>query len=199
MEIKVTVVYSSRFGHTRLLAEHFADGVRQEPGAEAELVTAGEALRRLDEFDRADAIALGSPTYMGNLSAEIKTFMEACSGRWASRAWSGKVAGGFTNSSSFSGDKFNTMVGLVTFALQMGMIWVGVDTLPGADAPEKDIGVIGPGPEALNRNCGSLGVMATSFNARVPAAPPPGDLRTAVAYGRRLAVVTGWLKAGRPA
>ena len=121
MEIKVTVVYSSRFGHTRLLAEHFADGVRQEPGAEAELVTAGEALRRLDEFDRADAIALGSPTYMGNLSAEIKTFMEACSGRWASRAWSGKVAGGFTNSCNFSGDKLSTLYSLVTFAMQLGM------------------------------------------------------------------------------
>ena len=67
---------------------------------------------------------------MGNMAAEMKRFLEAAVTKWFSQAWKDKIAGAFTNSSSFSGDKLNTLVGLVINAMQHGMIDVleGVST-----------------------------------------------------------------------
>ena len=55
----------------------------------------------------ADGIAFGCPTYMGSVSAKMKAFMEHSSGAWYGAAWKNKVAAGFTNSASWSGDKLN--------------------------------------------------------------------------------------------
>ncbi len=45
--------------------------------------------------------------------------------------WSDKLAAGFTNSKTMSGDKLNTLFDLAAFAAQHGMIWVGLDLYPG--------------------------------------------------------------------
>ncbi|WP_030376767.1 flavodoxin family protein, partial [Streptomyces rimosus] len=58
-----------------------------------------------DLLDAADAIVFGSPTYMGTASGAFHVFAEATSKRWATRAWQDKLAAGFTNSGSKSGDK----------------------------------------------------------------------------------------------
>ena len=191
---KVYVVYHSQYGHTQQQAEAVHCGAAAVEGIEATLLTAEQAADRLDELDGADAIIFGSPTYMGSMSAGMKTFVEAAAKKWFNLAWKDKVAGSFTNSSSFSGDKVNTLMGLMINAMQHGMIYVGTGTLPAHSDPESMNSVEGPGPEVENRLGSWIGPMAASFQVKVPAAPPPGDIKTAEAYGRRVSEVTlRWL------
>ena len=172
-------------------------GAQGVPAINAKLYTAVEATARLDELDAADAIILGCPTYMGSISAGMKVFIEAAAKKWFTLAWKNKVAGAFTNSSSFSGDKLNTLVGLVINAMQHGMIFVGLGMMPSANSPEGLNQITGPGADALNRVGSFIGPMATSFQINTPGAPSQGDLETAELYGRRVAEITLQFTCGR--
>lgn len=160
------------------------------PNITAKLYTAEEATNSLDELDSADAIILGCPTYMGSMSAGMKVFIEAASKKWFTLAWKNKIAGAFTNSSSFSGDKLNTLVGLVINAMQHGMIFVGLGMMPSDNKPEEMSQIAGPGPSTHNRVGSFIGPMAASFQVNPPEAPCQGDIETAEIYGRRVAEIT---------
>jgi NAD(P)H dehydrogenase (quinone) len=149
--VKIAVVYHSLYGHTKLQAEAVLSGVRRVAGVEAEVLTVQEATEKMDRLDSMDAIIFGSPTYMGSLSAEMKKFLEAAAVKWFSQAWKDKIAGAFTNSSSFSGDKLNTLMGLVINAMQHGMIYVGLGMLPSASNMDAMNRIEGPGPDEHNR------------------------------------------------
>ena len=164
----VAVVYRSGFGHTKLQAEAVHRGAASVKGIEAKLYTTDEATNKLDELDQADAIIFGPPTYMGNMSAEMKKFIEVAVQKWFTQSWKDKVAGAFTNSSSFSGDKLNTLIGLVINAMQHSMIYVGTGMLPAASHPESMTSVQRPGPEVQNRLGSFVGPMSASFQV-----PPP--------------------------
>ena len=56
-------------------------------------------------LDAADAIIFGAPTYTSSISGPFKVFMDATSKKWFAHAWKDKIAAGFTNSGSHSGDK----------------------------------------------------------------------------------------------
>src|SRR5580700_10666077 len=146
----VYIVYHSGFGHTKLQAEAVHRGAAAVAGTRAEIRTTDEASANLDELDQADAIIFGCPTYMGSMSAGMKAFIEVSAKKWFTLAWKDKVAGAFTNSSSFSGDKLNTLVGLVINAMQHGMIFVGLGMLPSSNRPEEMNQIAGPGPESHN-------------------------------------------------
>ncbi|MFE4106282.1 flavodoxin family protein [Almyronema epifaneia] len=197
MTSQLFVIYHSGYGHTRRQAEAVYQGAASVEGIEAELITAEEAIARLDDLDHADAMIFGSPTYMGSMSAGMKQFVEAAAKKWFSLAWKDKVAGAFTNSSSFSGDKLNTLVGLMINAMQHGMIYVGTAMLPAASNPDAMNSVEGPGPDVTNRVGSFVGAMATSFQVDPPGAPPQGDLATAEAYGKRVAEITLQFVRGR--
>lgn len=194
---KLIVVYHSTYGHTKIQAEAVQRGANSVEGIDAEIMTAAEAAEKLDELDAADAIIFGTATYMGNIAAEMKKFMEASVSKWFAAAWKDKIAGAFTNSSSFSGDKLNTLQGLFVFAMQHGMIWVGLGMFPSANDPDAMNSVDGPGPTAHNRVGSFIGPMAASFQVNPPDAPPTGDLETAEAYGRRVAGITLQFVRGR--
>lgn len=186
---QVAIVYHSIYGHTRLQAEAVLRGAQSVATTTARLYTAEEASARLDELDTADAIILGCPTYMGSMSAGMKAFLETAASKWFTLAWKDKIAGAFTNSSSFSGDKLNTLVGLVINAMQHGMIFVSLGIMPSANRPDELNQLSGPGPEAHNRVGSYIGPMAASFQVKPPAAPCQGDLETAEIYGRRVAEI----------
>lgn len=197
--VQVAIVYHSGFGHTLQQAEAVHRGAESVDGTEALLLTAEEATERLDQLDAADAIVFGSPTYMGSMSAGMKQFVEATAKKWFSRAWQDKVAGAFTNSSNLSGDKLNTLVGLMINAMQHGMLFVSLGQAPAENEQESLNHAHGPGPDAINRVSSSLGPMATSFQLAPGEGPPSGDLKSAEAYGRRVAEITLQLKRGRRA
>ena len=133
----------------------------------------------LAKLDAAKAIVFGAATYMGGPAAQFKAFADATAGRWFGRAWSGKLAGGFTSSGSPSGDKLGTLQYLATLAMQHGMIWAGQDHIPAwmtGGSPDTGINPLGS----------HLGVMARQANQQ-GGAISPGDALTAETYGKRLA------------
>jgi NAD(P)H dehydrogenase (quinone) len=194
---KIAVVYHSTYGHTKLQAEAVLRGAQSVAGATGVIYTAEEATAKLDELDSADAIIFGCPTYMGSMSAGMKAFIEAAAKKWFTLAWKDKIAGAFTNSSSFSGDKLNTLLGLVINAMQHGMIYVGLGMMPSANDPDGMKSVAGPGPDAHNRVGSFTGPMSASFQVNPPGAPPKGDLETAEIYGRRVAEITARFLKGK--
>ena len=178
---KVFIIYHSGYGHTKVQAEAVLSGASSVDGVDAELIDAKEAAGDLDKIDQADAIIFGSPTYMGTISAEFKSFMDASSSKWMAQSWKNKIAGGFTNSSSQSGDKTGTLQALSVFAAQHGMVWVGLDLPPGNNSSEGS-------DDNLNRMGASLGAMAQSLADKGPdVTPPDADQRTARYYGERIA------------
>jgi NAD(P)H dehydrogenase (quinone) len=194
---KLVVVYHSGYGHTKMQAEAVHKGASEVNGINAEILTVHEAIDRLDDLDSAYAIIFGCPTYMGNIAAEMKKFMEVAVSKWFSQSWKDKIAGAFTNSSSFSGDKLNTLMGLVVNAMQHGMIYVGTGMFPTANDPDAMNSVEGPGPNAHNRVGSFIGPMAASFQVDPGEAPPQGDTETAELYGIRVAEITLQFVRGR--
>jgi NAD(P)H dehydrogenase (quinone) len=193
----LAIIYHSGNGHTKLQAQAVHRGAQSVPGTKAKLYTAEDAAGRFDELDSADAIIFGCPTYMGSMSAGMKTFIEAAAKKWYTQSWKDKIAGAFTNSSSFSGDKLNTLTGLFINAMQHGMIFVGLGIMPSSNKPEAMNQNTGPGSDAHNRNGASIGPMATSFQVDPPDAPSIGDIETAEMYGRRVAEITLQFVRGR--
>lgn len=196
-DTKIAVVYYSKYGHTKRQAEAVLAGISSVPDVEATLLTAEEAIAKLDSLDSFDAIVFGSATYMGSVSSEMKKFMEASVGKWFTRAWQNKISGGFTTSSNFYGDKESTLNSLFTFAMQQGMIWVGVNDIASSNAHEGMKNIEGPTSKALNRVSASVGAMAASFELKPENAPGSGDLETARNYGQRIALLTRQFQHGR--
>ena len=181
MTASVVVLYHSGFGHTGALAEAVLRGARSVPGVQAQMVRTEEAEQHWAALDAADAIVFGAPTLMGSVSAGFKRFMEMTVERYLHQSWDGKLAAGFTNSGSLSGDKLNTLIDLVMFAAQLGMHWVSLGLLSGIDATHSK-------PDSLNRLGSWLGAMAQSNVDQGPdLAPPDSDRRTAEHLGRRVA------------
>ena len=192
---KIAVIYHSGYGHTKLQAEAVLEGASSVDGVEATIMTAEEAKDRLDALSGFDGMIWGSPTYMGTVSAPMKAFIDATSKPWSQQAWKDKVAAGFTNSGSPSGDKVNTLVEFAVLAAQHGMIWVGQGEMNETASPDwsRD------DSQGVNRLGGYLGAMAQSENAEPgPNNPPQGDIETARRHGARVAAATKRWKAGRP-
>lgn len=177
----VAVVYHSGYGHTQRQAEAVARGAASLPGTTATLVPVAEAEARVAELAAADALVFGAPTYMGSASAAFKTFMDWSSKLWGSGAWRDKLAAGFTNSASQSGDKLATLQQLAVFAAQHGMVWVPLGLPPGNNSSAGSVA-------DLNRLGSFLGAMAQSNADEGPdKGPAEADLRTAEHLGRRVA------------
>ncbi len=104
---------------------------------------------------------------------------------------------GFSNSTSFSEDKFNTLFGLVCNAIHHGMICVILGMMPSANRPEELDRIAGSGPDAHNRVGSFIGPRAASFQVIPTDAPAQSDLQTAELYGRRIAEITRQFVKGR--
>ncbi len=175
---KTAVVFHSGYGHTARVAEFVAKGA----GAELVAIDANGDITEAQwaTLHAADAIIMGSPTYMGMASWQFKKFADATSKQWFTGAWKDKVAGGFTCSASPSGDKLSTIQYFITLAMQQGMVWVG--------QPSQNDGTI-------NRIGSNSGVMAQVGPTSPAADIPQGDLDTAQAYGKRVAELAAKLAA----
>ena len=189
-EITVAIAFHSGYGHTARQAEAVAAGVSQVAGATVHLIPVAEITdEQWAQLDAADAIIFGSPTYIGDVSAVFRTFVEATSGRWMEQAWQDKLAAGFVNSGTMSGDKLHALQSLTVLAAQHGMTWVNLGLLPGwnrSTASEFD----------LNRLGFWLGAAAQSNGDQGADAMHPSDLSTAEHLGRRVAEQAVRLAAG---
>ena len=180
---KIALVYFSGYGHTARVAETVKQGADQA-GAVTTLYEVQQVLNQLDVLDKADAIIFGSPTYMGGAAAEFKQFADASSKKWFTQSWNNKLAAGFTNSGSLSGDKLATLQAFSILAAQHGMIWVSTGMMP----IQRDHGHGGQ-PDDVNRLGSYLGLMTQSDHAESSKTPSPGDIETARLFGVRVAEV----------
>lgn len=174
--VLICVVYDSGYGHTAKQAQAVAEGVRQVPGAQVKLISVAEQPIPWVDLEASDAIIFGSPTYNGSISARFKQFMEdSTRPAWIPQKWHNKVAAGFTNSGAMHGDKLQSLISMVLFAAQHGMVWVGLDLFPGKSADEP------------NRIGAWLGAMAQSNDESPELSPISSDLKTAAHLGQRVA------------
>lgn len=178
---KIAIVFHSGFGHTARQAQAVLEGARREAGTEAKLYPVHEiGDTQWAELAAADAIVFGAPTYMGSVSAPFKDFMDKSSKVWFGQGWKDKLAAGFTNSASQSGDKLNSLVQLMIFANQHAMIWVGLGLMPGNNNSKGSV-------DDLNRLGSFSGAMAQSNNDQGADAMRESDLETARLLGARVA------------
>ncbi len=183
---RIAIVYHSGYGHTAKVAEHVLKGAKSVAGAEVSLLKA-EDLGSPDDgpwdtLHEADAIVFGSPTYMGSASAVMKKFMEATSKTWMKLGWKDKLAAGFTNSGSLSGDKVVTLQQFATLAAQHGMLWISTGMPSGYNASNSDF-------DTAENRAGHFIGLGTQSLTDLPAekAPDEADLKTAEAFGKRIA------------
>ena len=171
----IIIAYWSGSGHTARLAEHVAEGAR---GSLLDIAVIDEA--GWHSLDRAAAIVLGTPTYMGSTAGAFKDFMDKSSDRWTEQRWADKIAAGFTVATYPGGDKLVTLTQLAVFAAQHGMIWVGQGRI---GAPVN--------PEHVGINAGGywLGLAASSSRDK-NVLIDPGDAETARDFGARIAAAT---------
>ncbi len=183
----IIVVYHSGYGHTAKQAQAVAAGAAATVIAidqEGNITEADWAA-----LDAADAIIMGSPTYMGMASWQFKKFADASSKPWFAQKWKDKIAAGFTNSATMNGDKLSTLHYIFTLAMQHGMVWAGTGMLPANKkaSQRNDVNYVGS----------FCGAMSVSPADTAPDEMEAGDLDTAMLFGRRVAEVTARWVAGR--
>jgi len=182
---KIVVVYHSGYGHTQRMAQAVADGA----GAELIAIDADGNLPEggWEALAAAQAIIMGSPTYMGTVSWQFKKFADASSKAWFTQAWKDKLFAGFTNSASINGDKQSTLQYLMTLALQHGGLWVGLGQMPSnSKAAQRN------DPNYLGSYAGAVAQSPSDAGANEML---PGDLETARAFGKRVAEAAARFKA----
>jgi len=148
MPVNVQVIFYSTYGHVYRLAEAVAEGAREVPDTNVELLRVRETLseeiltkmgaleaqkafahvpladpKRLAE---ADAIILGTPTRYGSAAAQMQAFLDATGSLWAAGALIGKVGSAFTSTASQHGGQETTLLHMATFFYHQGMVIAGV-------------------------------------------------------------------------
>ena len=139
----ILVLYYSRTGATRLLAEAIAQGIDQVEGTNARLRTvppvtavvetaaaavpsAGAPYVELRDLEECGGLALGSPTRFGNMAAPLKHFIDSTSGQWLSGVLAGKPAAVFTSTTSMHGGQESTLLSMMLPLLHQGMLVLGI-------------------------------------------------------------------------
>jgi len=148
MSVKIQIIFYSMYGHVYQMAEAVAGGARQVDGVDVsifqvpELVPA-EALEKSgakaqrdkfshipmaepDELAEADAIIFGTPTRFGNMTAQMRNFLDQTGGLWMKGALVGKVGSVFTSTGTQHGGQETTITSFHSTLLHLGMIIVGV-------------------------------------------------------------------------
>ena len=139
----VLVLYYSRGGHTRAMAEMCARGVATVSGVEARLRTVppvsadseqhvpdipqdGPLYCEADDLRDCAGLLLGSPTRFGNMAAPLKYFVDSTSDLWLSGALIDKPAAVFTSTSSLHGGQESTLLSMQLPLLHHGMLVTGL-------------------------------------------------------------------------
>ncbi len=138
----VLVLYYSRHGAVRTMAQHIARGIEQT-GIEARLRTVpaistvceataatipADGAPYCSEADLAHCagLALGSPTRFGNMAAPLKYFIDSTSSLWLNGALIDKPACVFSSSSSLHGGQESTLLSMMLPLLHHGMVLAGL-------------------------------------------------------------------------
>ncbi|MFH1355038.1 MAG: flavodoxin domain-containing protein [Candidatus Omnitrophota bacterium] len=117
---KVLVIYYSRTGNTKKMAEIIGEGVKKE-GLEAVIKNIGEL--KVNELLDYQALIIGSPTYYGSMAAEIKKLFDD-SVKFHGKL-EGKIGAAFASSANIGGGNESTILDILNAMLIHGMIIQG--------------------------------------------------------------------------
>jgi NAD(P)H dehydrogenase (quinone) len=121
---RILIVYHSRGGNTKKLAESVAEGASTVAGAEVDLKAVADAAA--SQFIDYDAIVIGSPTYYGLPAAEVKKLLDESVAYHGQLE--GKVGGAFATSANIGGGNETTIVAILHALLIHGMVVQGTST-----------------------------------------------------------------------
>ncbi len=119
--MQVLVLYYSKTGNTKKLAESIAEGVEKINGVNSLLKSTDEVTK--DDFVSSAGIIAGSPVYFGIMAAELKKIFDDFVG--VRRKMESKIGATFTTSGDASGGKETTMMSIIQALLIYGMVVVG--------------------------------------------------------------------------
>lgn len=147
---KILVLYYSRNGSTKLLANQIAKGAESEH-TEAMLRTvppmpdylstqpvvpeSGAPFVTKQDLSECDGLALGSPTRFGNMAAPLKHFLDSTSQEWLKGTLINKPGCVFTSTGSMHGGQETTLLTMMLPLLHHGMVLCG---LPYSEAALHD-------------------------------------------------------------
>lgn len=147
--MRLLIVYYSTYGNVYRMAQLVAEGAKELDRVEPVIRTvpelipphviesrpdmkAGRELQKdvplvtSDDFREADAIAFGTPTRFGNVSAQLKNQIDQLTSLWLKGELEGKPAGVFTSTGSLHGGQETTIFTMMAPLLHLGFILVGV-------------------------------------------------------------------------
>lgn len=119
--MQILVLYYSKGGNTRKLAEVIARGVEEIEGVNALLRNCDEVTK--EDFLASDGIIAGSPVYFGVMAAELKRVFDEFIG--TRKRMEDKVGAAFATSGDATGGKETTIMSIIQALLIYGMIIVG--------------------------------------------------------------------------
>ena len=190
--ITLLVLYYSRHGATRQLAELITEGIESVPGATARLRTVPEVSAVCEatesdipasgppyvehkDLEECAGLALGSPTRFGNMASAVKYFLDNSTSQWLSGSLIGKPACVFTSTGSMHGGQESTLLSMMVPLMHHGMLMVG---LPYSQ------------PELMNTQTGGSPYGVTHFAKADGSAPISAEeKKLALAQGQRLAEI----------
>lgn len=195
----ILVLFYSRHGATRKLAELIAQGVESVAGCDARLRTVpavstvaeateadvpaeGAPYVELDDLRECAGLAVGSPTRFGNMAAAMKYFWDGTATEWLAGTLSGKPACVFTSTGSLHGGQESTLLSMMIPLFHHGLMVMG---LPYTN-PELMTTASGGTPYGASHWSGLDGKKTITDDEK----------RLALALGRRLAETAMKLRAG---
>jgi NAD(P)H dehydrogenase (quinone) len=142
-QLTLLVLYYSRHGATRKMAEYIAQGIESVPGCDARLRTVpsvstvtqataaeipaeGAPYAELSDLQECAGLALGSPTRFGNMSSAMKYFWDGTATEWLSGTLAGKPACVFTSTGSLHGGQESTLLSMMLPLIHHGMLFLGL-------------------------------------------------------------------------
>jgi NAD(P)H dehydrogenase (quinone) len=201
--VNVLILYYSSYGHIELMAQAQAEGVARIPKARVlvkrvtetvplELAQAsGFKLNQAapiaapDELDQYDAIIFGTPTRFGNMSGQMRNFLDQTGTLWGRGALVGKVGSVFCSTASQHGGQETTITSFHTTLLHHGMIIVGLPYTHKELATMKEI----TGGTPYGASC----VTGSGAESRMPSAL---ELEMCRFQGEHVTRITAQLAAG---
>ncbi len=146
--MNIAIVYYSMYGHIHTMAQAAQEAASQVPGVTATLyrvpeTLSDEVLGKMGALDAAkaqsnvplatpdvlaaaDAVLFGTPTRFGNMTGQMRQFLDSTGGLWAKGALIGKPAGVFTSSGTQHGGQESTILTFIPPLLHQGMVVVGL-------------------------------------------------------------------------
>jgi len=164
--MQILVLYYSKGGNTRKLAEAIAEGIDQVEGVAAVLRHTDEVTR--DDFVDSAGVIVGSPVYFGSMAAPLKKVLDDFVS--VRRRMENKIGAAFATSGDPTGGKETTILSILQALLIYGMIIVGD---PLSATGHYGVACVGAPDSGSSENARKLGRRVAELAGRIASRETP--------------------------